>query len=1169
MPDQRDAFDARELLAHAAWLRRLAVSLVGPSPLADDMVQDTWTAALTRPPSQRGSLRPWLRVVLQNLVRLRNRGDLRRQQREQAAGLPPDPLPSAEALLARHESLTELAHLVRELDEPYRSTVLLCFGEELTPSEIARRQHIPAGTVRWRLKRGLDQLRSRLDQRHGGDRRAWSVALGALADRGGGPAVLPPATLPAVSLVAKGGMLLVKAKTKGVLVAAAILLMAGMAVWWRSGGRVATPPGKPTALSGPQLRRTADDASDLARAAIAGRVVDGNGRGVAAMVSVTREADAPDRRRSVPAVVMAAPAGGRFAATELAPGRYRLGAAAPGYLPAISAGVILAAGDRQADLQLVLRRGGDTLSGRVLDSGGGTIAGAQVRIAVDAAGNGLAAALPMAIADGQGTFQVTLPRGRHGFVVEADGYAPTEELVQVLGDQTRDFRLNAAGQLSGRVVRRGSPEGESGVHIRLECVWQGRHSVAETGSGVDGSFRLENLQPGDCGLVASKGELAGRIAGGLVIEVAGQISGLLIALEGGRSVSGVVRKGTQPAGGLHVRLSEDAGDQSTGDGRFERWRAEALSGPDGSFRLPGVLPGAYRIQALGAGTFASSLSIAVGDRDVEGLRLDVVAASTIRGLVTDATGTPASGAVVSGRVRALGRTREVRSTGPVRSGPDGRFLLENAGPGAVDVIVDHPALGQAVGGVERLEAGEVRELTIRLGDARMLRIHGRVRWEVDGKPAAPAAGLPVTATVMHGNGARTSTSTDGRFVLGPFPPGRTVMVGVQHMAWTMEESPSTTRAVKLEGSADVKDLELLVPAGDGRIAGVVLGADGRPLPGVAVRTVPGRSDSVVVTGADGVFAIEGLARGTYTVRAEHPGFPAVQQTDVRTSAGETVLRIQAGGRLRGVARQDSGPAPGPYAIWAVPVGPRPPRTDEGVGNGMARQWVNDPRGSFALGPLAPGSYHLYAVSVDGLVGHLPAITLLDQGQRENLVVQLRPGAVLEGRVVDFLSQQAIAGARLRTAPLGRAAEAITGGDGSFRLSGMVPGAAAVVDVEAPGYMSLRRTVITPPDGRTEVRTLALVPEERGRKTPQKGSVGLVVSQDDRDRVVVRAAPPGLPAALAGLAPGDALLIIDGLDVTEIGVGGVVTLLRGDPGTPLRIRYQNAAGLVKDVRLIRM
>ena len=63
--------DPHALLAHAAWLRRLARSLVGDGAAADDLVQETWVAALRRPPAEDRPVRPWLRRVLENAARFR------------------------------------------------------------------------------------------------------------------------------------------------------------------------------------------------------------------------------------------------------------------------------------------------------------------------------------------------------------------------------------------------------------------------------------------------------------------------------------------------------------------------------------------------------------------------------------------------------------------------------------------------------------------------------------------------------------------------------------------------------------------------------------------------------------------------------------------------------------------------------------------------------------------------------------------------------------------------------------------------------------------------------------------------------------------------------------------------------------------------------------------
>ncbi|HXU82149.1 MAG TPA: sigma-70 family RNA polymerase sigma factor, partial [Polyangia bacterium] len=116
-----------DLLAQARWLRALAGSLLREPAEADDAVQETWLAALRRPPAMRESLRPWLTTVLRNLVRSQRRADRHRSDRERRASEAPIPAPSPEELLAQHEELRTVAAMVSALGEPYRATVLLCY----------------------------------------------------------------------------------------------------------------------------------------------------------------------------------------------------------------------------------------------------------------------------------------------------------------------------------------------------------------------------------------------------------------------------------------------------------------------------------------------------------------------------------------------------------------------------------------------------------------------------------------------------------------------------------------------------------------------------------------------------------------------------------------------------------------------------------------------------------------------------------------------------------------------------------------------------------------------------------------------------------------------------------------------------------------------------------
>ena len=90
------------LLRHTAWLRALARSLVGAAA-ADDLVQETFIAALRSPPAAERPARPWLARVMCNLTRMRYRTDSRRARREAQVGAPAAVPSTPEQLLARVE----------------------------------------------------------------------------------------------------------------------------------------------------------------------------------------------------------------------------------------------------------------------------------------------------------------------------------------------------------------------------------------------------------------------------------------------------------------------------------------------------------------------------------------------------------------------------------------------------------------------------------------------------------------------------------------------------------------------------------------------------------------------------------------------------------------------------------------------------------------------------------------------------------------------------------------------------------------------------------------------------------------------------------------------------------------------------------------------------------
>ena len=139
-------------------------------------------AALVQEPRMDRNLEPWLRSVVRRRASFLARGRIRRSDREFAVstaseeGGAGDAAPTDE-LLQRGEKHRQLANAVMALRDPYRSVLLLRYFEDLTPAQIAKRNGIPAATVRSQLKRGLDELREELDELTGEDRRTWCLAL--------------------------------------------------------------------------------------------------------------------------------------------------------------------------------------------------------------------------------------------------------------------------------------------------------------------------------------------------------------------------------------------------------------------------------------------------------------------------------------------------------------------------------------------------------------------------------------------------------------------------------------------------------------------------------------------------------------------------------------------------------------------------------------------------------------------------------------------------------------------------------------------------------------------------------------------------------------------------------------------------------------------------------
>src|SRR5688572_22264543 len=124
--------DLALLLGESRWLAALARRLVGDGLEADELAQETLATAIERPPATDRPLRGWLATVLRGRLADRRREELARARREEL-GARVEALPATDDVVAKAEQQRLLVDALLALDEPYRTTVLLRFFEDLPP----------------------------------------------------------------------------------------------------------------------------------------------------------------------------------------------------------------------------------------------------------------------------------------------------------------------------------------------------------------------------------------------------------------------------------------------------------------------------------------------------------------------------------------------------------------------------------------------------------------------------------------------------------------------------------------------------------------------------------------------------------------------------------------------------------------------------------------------------------------------------------------------------------------------------------------------------------------------------------------------------------------------------------------------------------------------------
>lgn len=154
--------------AHYEALYRYAFRLAGSAADAEDLTQETFGKALARLPQLREPERAksWLFRILRNAYLHKVRDQKRHRVVPLDAvgdlpGRPADELPEIDP--------TQLQQALDDLDEVFRTPIILYYFEEFSYRDIAEQMDLPIGTVMSRLARAKAYLRTRLVPATSGD----------------------------------------------------------------------------------------------------------------------------------------------------------------------------------------------------------------------------------------------------------------------------------------------------------------------------------------------------------------------------------------------------------------------------------------------------------------------------------------------------------------------------------------------------------------------------------------------------------------------------------------------------------------------------------------------------------------------------------------------------------------------------------------------------------------------------------------------------------------------------------------------------------------------------------------------------------------------------------------------------------------------------------------
>ena len=767
-------------------------------------------------------------------------------------------------------------------------------------------------------------------------------------------------------------------------------------------------------------------------ATIEGRVTDTKGMPIAgAKLSFNSgpEAHATQRTSISRAVVSAED--GTYKVTGLsAPGvLHNANAYADGYVPSGNlANQMPLSKDRVARVDVILVKG-VTIKGRVLDTEGQPIGGAEVAATRMGQGNGgwfaqLASATSAAdgtytlenVALGSGLVQARLeghymPPTEHGasnpypWMQNAMQGTPYEAKDEGQAFEGKDVVLTKGVLLEGTVVdESGAPLTDAMVTAQKQNQgWSpglanlSRHQVRTDG---EGRFTFAGLEPDKTwNLTARSPTHITEKAEPVIVPKDGALKEepKLVAKLGATVVGVVTEEGGEGVSGVAVNVN-GASPQS------------AYTAGDGSFELSGLMPGTWSVVAQGLNPTPEGAQHKVTlewGKTVEDIALSMPPTYTIRGTVEDEDGALLSGISVRARMKTSGRNRRGGSK-YATTNANGVFEI-------LGVLEGEYTLYAGTGKEEGVSSGATDVRIVMTQPDRIL-VEGRV-FDADSQPVTRGTVRVYTGPSGKRRNAVNAPISGGFFVARVTTTESAVDIEVTGAFDAAGRSLNFVKKREKDMSLS-GDISLYLDAGM-TVSGTVRAQDGRPLAGMQVRVQKkgqnhynpwgnqhGGNGGQARSDDEGRWTVKGLKEGDYNVDLT-PGGDWMTPASIPVRAGDEGIEIKLvkGLTIEGVVKTAEGEPLTGANVWLAET--QASKKSRGTDK-QGHNWMDSMRlrtttgadGSFVIKGLPEEALFNVSAAGNGPLQPYISETINDVAAGTKTVeLSLRLGAMIEGEVI--------------------------------------------------------------------------------------------------------------------------------------------------------------------------